>query len=327
MKISIICGVYNAEAYLKRCIESLTCQTYTNLEIILVVNACKDGSAAIVREFEEKDKRIRAFYISEKLGAGGSRKSGFELATGDCVCFVDCDDMVDREYIFRMVRIMEGSPDTDIVFCNFKKVDAKGKELYTRKFHKKENALVQGIAPWGKMFRTDFLRCNDICFRNAPFGEDILFSSEIYLMEPKIALCDYVGYLWSDNIRSTSHTELRGFPRDSIEKAEEFYTYLEEKYPAKHGEINYFKYKYYIWYLLQSGRDTDKKVMFCEYKKAFTVIHKKENDCSRWKKIKGERWIVTCVLWGIRILDRMGLAGSFFSFYAHSFLGMFWPSL
>ena len=94
----------------------------------------------------------------------------------------------------------------------------------------------------------------------------------------------------------------------------------------------YFKFKYFVWYLLQSGRDVQKENMTLEYNKAFSYLYSNEKEwnefhCNKILAVKGERTIVKIVLMFIRILEELHMSGKFFAFYAQSFLGNFWPSL
>ena len=177
-----------------------------------------------------------------------------------------------------------------------------------------------------------FLKENELSFRNFPFGEDILFASHLYLTEPKIELCDYIGYLWLDNPKSTSHTELRGFPEFTIEKAKEYFDYLSAKYEGAKYILSYFKYKYFVWYLLQSGRSVSKQAMIEEYKTAFSYLYNSNSDWNRFRKctvywLKGERSVVKMVLLCIRLFEKFHISKFFFVIYSQSFLGRFWPSL
>ncbi len=332
LKVSIICGVYNADQYIEKCINSMLNQSYKDIEIILVVNASTDGSVDIVKKMQNKYSAIiHAYYVEDKLGAGGSRQFGFEHSVGDCICFVDCDDELAPDYVLNMVDVMKGS-DADIVVCNFKKVDCSGNILYVRQYKNKFSALVQSVAPWGKMFRKEYLRKNEMTLRNIPFGEDILFATEIYMTKPNIELCDYIGYIWRDNPQSTSHTELRGFPQNTFEKSREYFEYICSKYSEKEkfgNEISYFIYKYYVWYLLQSGRKEKVSSMRDEYNKIFNYM--KESNLNHklvfGGGVKGERVIVRVVLLVIAVMEKLHLSKVFFIFYSQSFLGKFWPSL
>ena len=93
MRISIIVAVYNIEAYIAHCIESLCSQTYRNLEIILVVDGSTDSSGKICEEYAKKDDRIQVVY-RENGGLSAARNTGIEKATGEYITFVEGDDWV-----------------------------------------------------------------------------------------------------------------------------------------------------------------------------------------------------------------------------------------
>ena len=96
--ISIIVPVYNAEKYLKKCIESILEQTYTNLEIILINDGSKDTSKIICDEYAKKDDRIVVIH-KENEGVGRARNDGLDRATGKYIAFVDSDDYIEKNAI------------------------------------------------------------------------------------------------------------------------------------------------------------------------------------------------------------------------------------
>ena len=93
-KISVIVPVYNVEKYLKRCLNSLVNQTYTNIEIICVNDGSKDNSLNILNEYAQKDNRI-VVISQENQGQGIARNKGLEIAKGDYIGFIDPDDFID----------------------------------------------------------------------------------------------------------------------------------------------------------------------------------------------------------------------------------------
>ena len=93
-KISVIIPVYNAENYLKECLNSICNQTYKNLEIICINDGSIDDSLQILEEFSKEDKRIKVF-SQENQGTSVARNKGLELACGKYVAFVDADDWLD----------------------------------------------------------------------------------------------------------------------------------------------------------------------------------------------------------------------------------------
>lgn len=96
--ISIIVPVYNTEKYLERCIKSLTCQTYSDLQIILVDDGSTDKSGIICEKWATADNRIEVVHKKNE-GAGLARNAGLKRASGEYVCFVDSDDCIRPEMI------------------------------------------------------------------------------------------------------------------------------------------------------------------------------------------------------------------------------------
>ena len=89
--ISVIVPIYNVEAYLPQCLDSIVSQTYKDLEIILVDDGSTDGSGRICDEFADKDVRIRVIHQNNS-GLPGARNSGLKVAKGDYIIMPDGDD-------------------------------------------------------------------------------------------------------------------------------------------------------------------------------------------------------------------------------------------
>lgn len=105
-KLSVIVPVYNAESFIERCVNSLTNQSYKNLEILLVDDGSRDNSLEKCRELAEKDARIKVFH-KENGGASSARNFGLKQATGDYIGFCDADDFHDAETFETLIHIME----------------------------------------------------------------------------------------------------------------------------------------------------------------------------------------------------------------------------
>ncbi len=104
--ISVIVPVYNAEKYISACLESLSNQTYTNLEIILVDDGSTDSSGKICDEYASKDNRFKVFHKANG-GVSSARNLGLSHATGDYYHFPDCDDYLDidtYEYLMNLIK-------------------------------------------------------------------------------------------------------------------------------------------------------------------------------------------------------------------------------
>lgn len=97
-KVSVIVPVYNTEAYLPRCIESILGQTYGNIEVVLVNDGSTDDSLGICEAYAKRDSRI-VVVNQENQGNNAARKAGLRACTGSYVTFVDSDDWIGSSLI------------------------------------------------------------------------------------------------------------------------------------------------------------------------------------------------------------------------------------
>ena len=115
-KISIIVPVYNVEKYLAECVDSITKQTYQNLEVILVDDGSTDRSGAICDQFARMDNRIIVIHQKNR-GISASRNAGLQIATGDYIGFVDSDDVIHPQMYQWLIQAMKET-DTDVTICH-----------------------------------------------------------------------------------------------------------------------------------------------------------------------------------------------------------------
>lgn len=178
--ISIIVPVYNVEKYLEKCLDSITNQTYKNLEIIVIDDGSTDKSGIICDKYAQKDNRIKVIH---KLNGGLSdaRNAGLDICTGDYIGFVDSDDYIEPDMY---EYLLEKSKETnaDVSMCNFYIEDERSdniklaavfdefvsddKEIIL-KFYLENNILI-GI--WNKLFKCEVL--NNIRFPKQHCCED-----------------------------------------------------------------------------------------------------------------------------------------------------------
>jgi len=119
--ISVIVPVYNTEAYLIRCLDSITVQTYCNLEIIIINDGSSDRCPVIAEEYAKKDRRICLVH-QENAGVSESRNAGMRLSHGSYLSFIDSDDFIEPDYYETLYRILF-SNHADISICNKRLID------------------------------------------------------------------------------------------------------------------------------------------------------------------------------------------------------------
>ena len=101
-KVSVIIPVYNTEKYLRQCLDSVVNQTLRDIEIICVDDGSTDGSIEILREYEQKDSRVKMLCQKNQY-AGVARNNGLNYASGEYVFFMDSDDYCCHELLERAV--------------------------------------------------------------------------------------------------------------------------------------------------------------------------------------------------------------------------------
>ncbi len=186
--ISIIIPVYNMEAYLARCLDSVLANTYQNLEILCVDDGSKDRSPEILREYAAKDSRI-ILIAKENGGVSSARNAGLDRMTGSYAAFVDPDDFVHPQYFELLWQAAEAA-NADISLCGFQAVEEKDLPLHFEKLSfDPTRLLVMDCLQffknhsyrsycWGRLIRAELLR--DVRFREGiTYSEDSLFVAEI----------------------------------------------------------------------------------------------------------------------------------------------------
>ena len=131
--VTILVAVYNAEKYLSKCLDSLLRQTLTDWQAICIDDASTDGSLAILRRYEECDKRFRVIHLNENRGQAHARNQGLLFAEGEYTCFLDSDDWLADDALEKTVEVFRNNPKTDCVLFDCQYVDERtgGKSPYS----------------------------------------------------------------------------------------------------------------------------------------------------------------------------------------------------
>ena len=126
--ISVIVPVYQAEKYVKKCVESVTKQTFSDWELLLVDDGCTDGSPAICDACAAEDDRIRVFHRKKNTGVSEARNLGLREAKGDYIAFLDVDDRFEFRALETLWSLREQS-GADTVGCAHLNLTADGKKF------------------------------------------------------------------------------------------------------------------------------------------------------------------------------------------------------
>lgn len=186
-KISIVVAVYNAEKYLKKCVDSLLSQTHKNIEIILINDCSKDSSLSLCKEYSSKYDYVRTINNSINLGVSATRNKGIDASTGDYICFVDSDDYVEPDYL--EVLYNNYLKYNTVPICGFfyhdecnhcEPVEYKwsgGDQLVSLGEAFKLNDELYLTALWNKLFDLELAKSRNIRFDTSiSRGEDLRFT-------------------------------------------------------------------------------------------------------------------------------------------------------
>ena len=117
--ISVIIPVYNAEQYIKRCLNSVLNQTFNDYEIIMVNDGSTDGSLEILKKYESQNSKLKVI-TQKNLKAAAARNSGLKYASGEYIAFIDADDYVHNDYLRILYENMVNFK-ADVSTCGFYK--------------------------------------------------------------------------------------------------------------------------------------------------------------------------------------------------------------
>lgn len=213
--ISVIIPVFNAEAYLHSCVDSVLAQTFTDFELILVDDGSKDTSGKICDEYSHKDARVRVIH-QKNSGISAARNTGINQAKGAFVFFMDNDDVIPGSCL-KELCILQEKENPDIIIGKRKSFRSilnitnepdgnreykmmSGGEFFN---YKTERRFVTG-----HLYRTELAKA--ILFdTDTVLGEDTIFNYSILLENPnaRILNCDLVTYYWRIREDSTFHSE------------------------------------------------------------------------------------------------------------------------
>lgn len=205
MKVSVIMPVYNAGRYLRQCMDSLISQTLHNIEIICVDDGSTDDSVAILEEYARKDSRVRIICQSNS-GAGAARNNGMQYAVGEYLSILDCDDFFEPDMLKKSyTAAQENNLDIIVFGCDFYYED-------TQEFRPCNHSIQRNLLPqkdifnaqdvtkdifrlfvgwsWDKLFRTDFVRENNMLFQEQRTTNDALFVFNGILRAKRIGILD-----------------------------------------------------------------------------------------------------------------------------------------
>lgn len=219
--VSIILPAKNSGAYLKRCIDSVISQRFTDWELLIINDNSSDNTGDIAKAYSVNDSRIKVF---DSIGSGVSaaRNYGLSIATGKYFGFIDSDDFIDSEYLSTLISLAE-EENACISQCSFAYYyddsrEVNNDEAASGVYSTHEeimNAYLSGmigninLAAWGKIFKSESF--TDVRFdETLTVQEDAYFTFECVMKSEKIACTERSLYYYFQNPSSTMNKPFDG---------------------------------------------------------------------------------------------------------------------
>ena len=276
--VSVIVPVYNVEAYLDNCINSVINQTYSNWELILVNDGSPDNCPAICDNFAIKDERIKVIH-KENGGLSSARNAALEIYKGAYVTFLDSDDFWHINYLDIMIDLCLIN-DTDIAQCNFirgiETTFLTTKNHSSVKIFNNKEVFLKGFATiilCAKVYKRHLF--NSLRMPIGKINEDDFTTWKTYYNSKKIAVIDRPLYYYTYNVTSIMGN-VKKIPRlDFMLAYEERIKYFEE---VQDKSMENYSRQHYCKALLLTSTN---KMLSASQKEEIS-----KDFISNWKKIK-----------------------------------------
>lgn len=245
-KISVIVPVYNVEAYLERCVESILQQTYAHFELILINDGSTDSSGQICDRLASQYENIKVYHI-ENAGVSNARNMGIQLATGFWVTFIDSDDFVTQDYLATLASAVEGL-NVGFVIAPLHHIKNgivtdlpphSGKtELWSTEETMKELLMTTRTSffPVAKLFKRDLL-ADEKFNTNYHLAEDALFLTELLLKTRCSSVFIDKPVYYYDHREGSATTSVNRHVFDTIEVYKQIIAQVSQAFPNLKYEL------------------------------------------------------------------------------------------
>lgn len=308
--IGVIVPVYNVEAYLRRCIESILDQTYQDYELILIDDGSSDQSGVICDEYAGKSDKIRIIHQKNK-GLSAARNRGIEENRNEYITFIDSDDYIEKRYLETMWKALS-EQDADLVISGMiivregKKVTRQGKavsivksttgvvtreEAYQYMLDRKQALLFA----CGKLYHKKLFQ--EIRYPEGEIFEDVKVICRLIERAERIVYTSYAGYFYVQRKDSITHGIVSQEYMILLENENYFWSFIRKHYPNIEAlaKRKYFKSCFYLIERMASGSQFEK-----ECRQLRKIILK------NWKYLLFNRYVswmerggIICLMFGV----------------------------
>lgn len=280
--ISVIVPIYNTEKYLSQCLNSILNQKYKDLEVICIDDGSTDQSFFILQRLASQDARIKVIH-QENQGQGKARNNGLEYVSGEFVVFLDSDDWFEPDFLGSMIKQARDTK-ADIAICCSDEYDTNTGKFGNGSWMLKKNLLPKStFAPeeaanslfqftygwaWDKLYRTAFIRDNNLFFPSLQNSEDLVFVFKSLFFASRITVVNQ-NFIHHRINRVNSVSNLREhYPMEPFRAVQLVYSELLSSGLISQYKESFFRWEinFLIWHMSTLTDKKQKKIIFNELK-------------------------------------------------------------
>ena len=259
--VSVIIPVYNTKKYLAECLDSVCKQSYPRLDIIVVDDGSTDDSGTLLREYSQKDYRIRVL-TQENQGLSAARNTGLECSLGEYIIFLDSDDWIDEKTCDESIQMMINTESDVILWSYIREYPTSSKPVYLLgenpyawdeaeiKTLYKQMIGLQGtqlrepqktdslITAWGKLYRKSII--GDIRFVDTKIigTEDALFNIQVF---SQVKRAVYIPNTFSHYRKTNSVSLTRKYKNQLVYQWQELYRRIKIHLDSENASSDYYQ--------------------------------------------------------------------------------------
>lgn len=251
--VSFVIPFFNSGKYLKKCVDSILKMTDVDFEILLINDGSDDDSIKYANNIVKGNESIIKLYDNSHNGVSFQRNFGIKQSRGDYICFIDSDDFIRTDNLFKILGLITKKDDLIITDLNnlngpVTAETIKSQDLVKRYFPLYGKDSIHLLH--GKIFKKTFLDDHNISFEeNVKVGEDLIFNLDVIEKNPNIKYINlnYYNYDISDVSVSTKYNGNIGYDKKEIfSKLKSIY----EKYELNCNELYIIKVKMFYAIML-----------------------------------------------------------------------------
>lgn len=246
-KISVIVPVYNVEAYLERCVESILQQTYANFELILINDGSTDSSGVICDNLASQHENVKVYHL-ENAGVSNARNTGIKLATGAWITFIDSDDFVTKDYLEILIGAVDDEEFVGFTIAPLHHIKngivtdlpphSGRKEIWSTEETMKELLMTTRTSffPVAKLFKRDLL-VDEKFNTSYHLAEDALFLTELLLKTRCSSVFIDKPIYYYDHREGSATTSVNQHVFDTIEVYKHIIAKVSQAFPDLKPEL------------------------------------------------------------------------------------------